>query len=653
MIRLLKLAFLLRVLFFILAAPACFAQSVQELESKLQATSYDDKPTLLNQLSESTAKSDPQKSIAYAKQALDISKHVGDVQEQANALINLGAVYGSLGDNKKSISNYREAITLLEQQKEYENVGVLWGTISDQHLSEGDQQQAIEASQKALEAYRAARYSKGVASSLLDLGDIYFKQKKFEMAVNSYKQSLKLYEDLRDPKMQLNVLNRIGITLSNWGNYNEAYSYLNDALEIARKNKMTTEEAAISKNMEVVKKNVSNWKKSQTEYEKKVQEENFNLTQQIIREKDLQKEEIHSLENEVGKSIAEIEKLSTENQLKEYKIKAQRDEIREKQLQMSNKEQEIKLLQQDKQIKDSEIKQQKIITFSVIGGLVLMIAFAGYVVHSLNQTRKQKSLIQVQKQLVENRNLKITDSIMYAQTIQESILPKQEILERSFRDSFVLFLAKDIVSGDIYWIKDIGSAVLFSVIDCTGHGVPGAFMSLHAYNHLERIINEMHTVSPQEILDKLNDAIVQTMKADDDVAFVKHGMEMTLIKISKRTHELEFSGANSTGLIIRQGEIIELKGDKMPIGTLSGNHFSLRKETLSPGDMIYLFSDGFKDQKGGPHNKRFFVGPFKELLKQIAPLSCSEQHQVLTKKIKDWKAEHEQIDDICVVGIRI
>lgn len=653
MIRLLKLAFLLRVLFFILAAPACFAQSVQELESKLQATSYDDKPTILNQLSESTAKSDPQKSIGYAKQALDISKHVGDVQEQANALINLGAVYGLLGDNKKSISNYREAITLLEQQKEYENVGVLWGTISDQHLSEGDQQQAIEASQKALEAYRAARYSKGVASSLLDLGDIYFKQKKFEMAVNSYKQSLKLYEDLRDPKMQLNVLNRIGITLSNWGNYNEAYSYLNDALEIARKNKMTTEEAAISKNMEVVKKNVSNWKKSQTEYEKKVQEENFNLTQQIIREKDLQKEEIHSLEDEVGKSIAEIEKLSTENQLKEYKIKAQRDEIREKQLQMSNKEQEIKLLQQDKQIKDSEIKQQKIITFSVIGGLVLMIAFAGYVVHSLNQTRKQKSLIQVQKQLVENRNLKITDSIMYAQTIQESILPKQEILERSFRDSFVLFLAKDIVSGDIYWIKDIGSAVLFSVIDCTGHGVPGAFMSLHAYNHLERIINEMHTVSPQEILDKLNDAIVQTMKADDDVAFVKHGMEMTLIKISKRTHELEFSGANSTGLIIRQGEIIELKGDKMPIGTLSGNHFSLRKETLSPGDMIYLFSDGFKDQKGGPHNKRFFVGPFKELLKQIAPLSCSEQHQVLIKKIKDWKAEHEQIDDICVVGILI
>lgn len=641
------------ILFYLFAIPPCFAQSIQELESKLNTASYEDKPGILNQLSELAAKSDPQKSIAYAKQALDIAKHVGDVESQANASINLGSVYGSLGDHKKSISNYKDALLLLEKQKEYETVGVLWGTIAEVHLSGGEQQDAIDASQKALEAYKLAKYPKGMASSLLDIGDIYFKQKKFEQAIAQYKQSLKLYEELRDAEMRLNVLNRIGITFSNWGNYDEAYPYLNEALDLARKNKKSSEEAAILKNIEIVKKNATNWKKSQTEYEKKVQQENFNMTQQIIREKDLQKEEIHSLETEVGKSIAEIEKLSTENQLKEYKIKAQKDEIREKQLQMSNKEQEIRLLQQDKQLKESEIQRQKIITFSVVGGLLLMIAFAGYVVHSLRQTRKQKSLIQVQKQLVENKNLKITDSILYAQTIQESILPKQQILERAFKDSFVLFLPKDIVSGDIYWIKDIGNAVLFSVIDCTGHGVPGAFMSLHAYNQLERIINEMHTVSPPEILSKLNEAIVHTMKSEDDVAFVKHGMEMTLIKIYKETNELEFSGANSTGVIIRQNQLIELKGDRMPIGNMSGNGFSLKKEHLQPGDMIYLFSDGFKDQKGGPNNKRLFIGPFKELLSEVSMLNCSEQNQRLTKKINDWKAHGEQIDDICVVGIRV
>jgi serine phosphatase RsbU (regulator of sigma subunit) len=640
-------------LFFVSSVYSCYSQSISELESKLQTASYEDKPAILNQLSESTAKPDPQKSIAYAKQALDLAKQVGDVPEQASAFVNLGVGYGSMGDHKKAISNYKDALPLFEKQKEYESVGVLWDRISEQHLSEGRQQDALEANQKALEAYRTAKYAKGIASSLLDLGDNYFKQKKFELAVSYYKQSLKGYEELKDSRMKVTVLNRIGIAFSNWGNYEDAYSYLNDALDIAKKNKMMSEEFAISKNIEIIKKNMTNWKKSQTEYEKKVQQENFNVTQQIIREKDLQKKEIQSLETEVGKSTAEIEKLSTENQLKEYKIKAQNDEIREKQLQMSNKEKEIELLQKDKQIKDSEIQKQKIITFSVIGGLFLMIAFAVFVVRSLNQTRKQKSLIQSQKQLVENKNLKITDSITYAQTIQASILPEHEILERSLKDSFVLFLPKDIVSGDIYWIKDIGNAVLFSVIDCTGHGVPGAFMSLHAYNHLERIINETHTVSPQLILDELNETIIKTMGNKEDVAFVKHGMEMTIIKVYKETNELEFSGANGYGLIVRQGQVIELKGDSMPIGNLSRTGFSLKKEMMVSGDMIYLFSDGYKDQKGGPNNKRLFIGPFKEMLKEIAPMSCAEQKDFLVKKMSDWKEEHEQIDDICVVGIRI
>ncbi len=645
---------LLHFLFSIATISSAYAQSIQELESKLRTAAGEDKPAILNQLSEVMLSNlAPQKSIEYANQALKGAKQADDLNEEANALINLGAGYSAVREYKRSIDNYTDAVVLFEQEKEFESAGVLWDKISEQYLSLNDYPNALEASKKALESYKNAKTKKGVASSMLDIGDNYFKQKKFELAVNYYKQSLAAYEELKDSKMKLTVLNRIGITFSNWGNYEDAYSYLNDALEMAKRNKMASEESAISKNIEVIKKNMTNWKKSQTEYEKKLQQENFNATQQIIREKDLQKKEIQSLETEVGKSVAEIEKLGVENQVKEYKIKAQNDEIREKQLQMSNKEKEIELLQKDKQIKESEIQKQKIITFSVIGGLLLMIAFAVFAVRSLNQTRKQKLLIQSQKQLVENKNLKITDSIKYAQTIQESILPKHEILERSLKDSFVLFLPKDIVSGDIYWIKDIGNAVLLSVIDCTGHGVPGAFMSLHAYNHLERIINETHTVSPQIILDELNETIVKTMGTEKDFAFVKHGMEMTLIKLYKETNELEYSGANGYGLIVRQGQIIELKGDNMPIGNLSGTDFSLKKAQLVPGDMIYLFTDGYKDQNGGPHNKRFFIAPFKEMLREIAPLSCVEQKQILMRRFADWKKEREQIDDICIVAISI
>jgi serine phosphatase RsbU (regulator of sigma subunit) len=641
-------------LFFLVVVYPCYSQSIQELELKLRTASAEDKPAILNQLSEATLNSmSPQKSIDYANQALKSAKQTGDLNEEASALINLGAAYSVVREYKRAIDNYTDAVILFDQEKEYETVGVLWDKISEQYLAFNDYPDALEASKKALEAYKNAKVKKGIASSTLDIGDDYFKQKKFELAVNYYKQSLKEYEELKDSKMRLTVLNRIGIAFSNWGNYEDAYSYLNDALEIAKKNKMTGEESAISKNIEVIKKNMTNWKKSQTEYEKKLQQESFNVTQQIIREKDLQKKEIQTLETEVGKSVAEIEKLGIENQVKEYKIKAQNDEIREKKLQMSNKEKEIELLQKDKQIKDSEIQKQKIITFSVIGGLILMITFAIFVVRSLNQTRKQKILIQSQKQLVEDKNLKITDSIMYAQTIQESILPKKETLERSLKDSFVLFSPKDIVSGDIYWIKDIGNAVLLSVIDCTGHGVPGAFMSLHAYNHLERIVNEEHAVSPQIILDELNETIVKTMGTEEDFVFVKHGMEMTLVKLYKETNELEYSGANGYGVIIRRGQIIELKGDNRPIGNLSRINFSMRKEQLMTGDMIYLFSDGYKDQNGGPNNKRFFIGPFKEMLREIATLSCSEQKQMLVKKFADWKKDREQIDDICILGIQI
>jgi serine phosphatase RsbU (regulator of sigma subunit) len=646
--------FLFLHLFFVASISPSYSQSILELESKLKAAAVEDKPAILNQLSEVTLSSfAPQKSIEYANLALKTARQTGDVNEEANALINLGAGYSAVREYKRSIDNYTDAVSLFEQEREFESVGVLWDKVSEQYLSLNNYQDALEASKKAMDAYKSAKVKKGVASSLLDIGDNYFKQKKFEPAVSYYKQSLKEYDELKDSKMKLTVLNRIGITFSNWGNYEDAYAYLNDALEMSKKNKMVSEESAISKNLEVIKKNMTNRNKSQTEYEKKLQQENLNVTQQMIREKDLQKKEIQSLETEVGKSIAEIEKLSIENQVKEYKIKAQNDEIREKKLQMSNKEKEIAILQKDKQIKESEIQKQKIITFSVVGGLLLMITFAVFVVRSLNQTRRQKLLIQSQKQLVENKNLKITDSLMYAQTIQESILPKQEILQRSLKDSFVLFAPKDIVSGDIYWTKDIGNAVLLSVIDCTGHGVPGAFMSLHAYNHLERIINETHTVSPQIILDELNQSIVKTMGTEEDFAFVKHGMEMTLIKLYKDTNELEYSGANGYGLIVRQGQIIELKGDNRPIGNLSGTNFSLKKERLLPGDMIYLFSDGYKDQNGGPNNKRFFIGPFKEMLREIAPLSCSQQKQVLVKKFTDWKKEREQIDDICIVAISI
>ncbi|MGQ0827339.1 MAG: tetratricopeptide repeat protein [Bacteroidota bacterium] len=622
------------------------SQSVQDLEDKLKTAPAEDKPYILNQLSEASLKSSPDKSINYADQALKAAKAVDDINEEANALINLGEGYTVQSNYKKAIINFKEALILFEQYKQYQNAAFLWNRIADIHLAEGKQQEAIDVNQKSLSNYRLARDKKGIASILMEIGDTYSNQKKFENAVNYYDQSLKGFEELRDSRMVVNVLNRMGSTYSNWGNFNEAYNFLNKAIDIARKNKMNSEADLISKNIETIKKNASNFQRSQTEYSQKEK-------QKLVMEKEQQMQQISSLSEQNSKSIEEIEKLSIENQVKEFKIKAQQDEIFKKQLEADNKAKEIELLKKDKQIKEADIQKQRLVILFVVIGLLLALVFTGFILRSLRITRQQKIIIQDQKKIVDEKNERITDSITYALTIQESVLPKPELMKRVFKDSFVLFLPKDIVSGDFYWVKDLGNELLFSVIDCTGHGVPGAFMSLHGYNHLERIVSEKRIISPSLILDELNKAIVETMGVEGDVGFVKHGMEMALVKINKQTNEIEFSGARNPGLIVRTKEIIELKTDAMPIGNLSGDKFSLRKEKLMPGDMIYLFSDGYKDQKGGPQNKRFFIAPFKEMLQEASVLNCVGQQQIILKKFNEWKGEEEQIDDICIMGIRI
>ncbi|OFY86034.1 MAG: hypothetical protein A3F72_21560 [Bacteroidetes bacterium RIFCSPLOWO2_12_FULL_35_15] len=610
-------------IFCLLPVSHCYSQSIQELEEKLK-----------------------------------IARQNDDINAETEALINIGDGYELQGNHTKATSTYKEALLIADKYKQLQLAGYLWNKIADANGADGKQQDALDANQKSLSNYRLAKDIKGTASVSLDIGDNYFNQKKFEIAVAYYKQSLKDYEKQNDAHMMVNVLNRIGNSYSNWGNYDEAYNYLNDALGIASKNKMNKEVEMISKNMEIIKNNKGNFQKSQTEYAKQ-------QTQQMVNEKEMQQQQINLLGVQNIKSIEEIGKLSIENQVKEFKIKAQQDEILKKQLETENKAKEIELLKKDKQIADADIQKQKLIILFVLICLVLALLFTGFILRSLRITRKQKAVIVEQKKIVDKKNLQITDSITYALTIQESILPKQERFKKIFKDSFIFFLPKDIVSGDFYWIKELDDFILVSVIDCTGHGVPGAFMSLHAYNHLEHIVIGKGITSPPLILDELNYEIVKTMGIEGDVGFVKNGMDMLLVKISKGTNEIEFSGAKNSGLIIRKKhqfpersdggeiEIIELKADPLPIGNLSETKFALKKEALLPGDMIYLFSDGYKDQKGGPQNKRFFITPFKEMLRDIAEADCSDQNEVILKKLNEWKGKQEQIDDICIMGLRI
>lgn len=252
-------------------------------------------------------------------------------------------------------------------------------------------------------------------------------------------------------------------------------------------------------------------------------------------------------------------------------------------------------------------------------------------------------------------NKKITDSIFYAKRIQTAILPSDNELSILGKENFVLFKPMTIVSGDFYWLSDKDGKVLVSAADCTGHGVPGAFMSMIGNTLLNKIVNENNITSPNNILHQLREEIIESLNQAKDDNLSKDGMDMTICAIDFKAKKLEFSGANNPLVIVRNGELIEYKGNKQPVGMLMGElqPFTNHVVEIESGDMIYLFSDGFQDQFGGEQGRKFMKKRFKALLTEISVKPAKEQHDILENTMTEWIKDTRQIDDILVMGIRV
>lgn len=264
----------------------------------------------------------------------------------------------------------------------------------------------------------------------------------------------------------------------------------------------------------------------------------------------------------------------------------------------------------------------------------------------------------VQKNIeLDEKNKDITASIRYAKRIQDAILPPDDFVKKHLPNTFVLFKPKDIVSGDFYWMADKEDKVVFAAVDCTGHGVPGAFMSIVGHNLLDRIIIEQNILQPGLILDELNKGISDTLRQSDlEDNTVRDGMDIALCTFNRTTAMLEYAGAYNAMWLIREGKLIEFKANKFPIGTMrfdDNKKFTNHEIQLLKGDTVYIFSDGFSDQFGGPLGKKFKSNNFKQLLLDSIHLSMEEQGEVLDLAIQSWRGSHEQVDDILVIGTRL
>jgi len=276
------------------------------------------------------------------------------------------------------------------------------------------------------------------------------------------------------------------------------------------------------------------------------------------------------------------------------------------------------------------------------------------VIERTEEVVRQKQEVEHQSRKVVELYKNVTDSIRYAKRLQDSILPPEKRMRELLPESFVYYRPKDIVSGDFYWMERVDDRIAFAAVDCTGHGVPGAFMSLIGHNGLNQAVKEQGRSRPSDVLKVLNKLAFEALHKDREQFLVRDMMDMALCNYDPAKKVLEYSGANSPLYVVREGEVLLFRPDKRPIGSfeLEGHDFTDHRINLQAGDMVYIFSDGYADQFGGPKGKKFLYKRFRELLMEISKYPTAEQQRMLEEAFRGWRGTHEQVDDILVMGMR-
>ncbi len=320
----------------------------------------------------------------------------------------------------------------------------------------------------------------------------------------------------------------------------------------------------------------------------------------------------------------------------------------EEQYKTEKKDAEILLLSKTNALNESELdrKQFMIWGFGFTG--ILFVGAGFFLLKSNRRKNKTNQLLAIKNTIIEEKQQEILSSINYAKRIQYTLLANDSLLESQLKKHFVLFQPKDIVSGDFYWAIKTQTHFYLAVCDCTGHGVPGAFMSLLNINFLKEAITEKQLADPGVILDFVRNRLIENLDQE------KHfdGMDGILLSMNLETSEIQYAGANNGPVIIRNEEIIELPYDKMPVGNgIKTNTFQTHRLLHQAGDWLYLFTDGYADQFGGLKGKKFKYSKLKELLLNTSKKSENEQYSILRETFSQWKSDLEQVDDICVFGI--
>ncbi len=562
-------------------------------------------------------------AIQYYQQALEIQEDLGDKENIAKSLSNIGNVYYDYGvDYEKALDYYNQGMDLFQELGDTIRVAYLTNNIG---FVLKELKQYDEAQKKILESltlFRSLNHLPGIANALHNLVDINIIKNEYKQAINNLKEAEEIYVTLNDKlNLALNYQS-LAKTYIEMKDFNKALFNLDKGYELANelgiKNDLIDFYAIYSD----IYKKTGNYKKS-LEYFEYYSE----LKDTVFREDYLE----------------QIAELQTKYETKE-------------------KEQEIELQKAEIAQKNLENKRQKILILSIGLGFVLILLFSALLYKQFREKKKANALLREQNLEIKNQRDQIyeqkraiTDSIKYASKIQTALLPPYENFHGEFSECFLLFKPKDIVSGDFYWTTKKDSQTVIAAVDCTGHGVPGAFMSMLGVAFLNEIVNSSKELKANEILNELRIRVVTSLHQTGREGESQDGMDIALCVVDKDNSKLQFAGAFNPLVVVRNKEITVLPGDKMPIGIFrqGAKEFKNNVVEIQEGDAFYIFSDGYADQFGGKSKKKFLIKRLKELLSSISDKTMSEQKELLEQNFTSWKGNYRQIDDVLVIGFRV
>jgi serine phosphatase RsbU (regulator of sigma subunit) len=541
-----------------------------------------------------------------------------DYKLRVKVLHDLGYVYGNTGLHQQSIGYYQKGLEIAKQKKDTFNIANLSGRIGGEFNYLNRYDSALYYNLEGLKHFKMINHKRGIGAVLVNLATTYSSSKQIDKAIETIKTAIQIRSELGDDYAITILKNNLVESYLDKNEYEQALKTAKEAEVLAlRQNEF--EPINLNYNLQsIIYSRLKNFEKA------------YEYAHKCLVIKD---------------SIYQNTNLKAFNELQ---AKYENDK----------KEKEISLLQLEK--KNTEEKsiaerKQRNITITSISIIALLIAlFALMLFRKFTESKKQKQVIEMQKHIVDGKNKEIIDSINYALTIQKAIIPEPSELSKYVKDAFVYFRPKDIVSGDFYWTTKVNGYLFYVVADCTGHGVPGAFMSLMAISYLSEIINEKEILETNEILDTLRHKVISNLNKSEDTE-KRDGMDMVILRIDKKNNQLQFSAANNSAYIFRNGTLCELKGNKMPVGLHTGkyNSFTSITEELYENDRIFAFTDGYPDQFGGPKGKKFMYKQLENILCENSAIKLSNLNELLALKFEDWKGTNEQVDDITVFGVEV